>query len=215
VRALVLIPISSLSLIHQWYNTRAGHTGNARSDVHERTMKFRGTADLEDPEERVRVSIISAKGLRRADLTGSSDPYCVCQVAGKPHIMFKTQYINKTLAPVWNETQELPGYRRHDDIKFDIWDHDDDPALSCCDFWAGDDHLGDVTLKSADVHPNGFAGELHLAHAGRFSKDASITVKVPTAAPEEVDPTADVTPTALGAQAVEAGKSGKSLIIKL
>merc|ERR1740130_978569 len=69
----LLIPISSWSLFHQWKHTSAGNTGHPVSDMFERDAN----PSLENDEERLRVTIISAKGLRSADLGGKSDPYAV------------------------------------------------------------------------------------------------------------------------------------------
>jgi hypothetical protein len=174
LRALVFIPLSAGSLYHQWYYTSAGNTGHPASDLFERQMN----PEISDPEERLRVTMISARGLRRADLNGSSDPFCICEVLGRPESSVSTRWINKTLTPEWNESFELPLYHFHDSLHFTIRDHDE-PSTGCCQFFDdGDDVLGSVILKSSQIHPNGFDGELHLKHAGRYHKNAWVKVKV-------------------------------------
>jgi hypothetical protein len=174
IRGLLFIPISSASLLNQWYNTGPGNTGHAVSDRHERMMD----TELVNPHERLRVTIFSARGLRRADVF-TSDPYCTCKVMGRPNATVSTKWISKTLAPEWNESFELPEYQFHDSLQFIVRDHDE-PAKGCCGqlFDDGDDYLGDVVLRSNQIHPDGFDGELHLKHAGRYHKNASVKVKV-------------------------------------
>jgi hypothetical protein len=173
LRGLMFIPISGCSLYHQWYNTRAGHTGHPVSDMYEREMD----PSIDNHEEQLKVTIFSARGLRRGDIL-SSDPYCTCSVMGRPESSVSTKWINKSLTPVWNETFVLPLYRFHDSLEFVVSDHDE-PQTGCCRFFDdGDDLLGSIIIRSHEIHPNGFDGELHLLHAGIYHKNAFVKVKI-------------------------------------
>jgi len=179
IRGLLLIPISSTSLFNQWYNTSQGNTGHPSSDLHERDMN----PAIDDPQEQLRVTLIGAKGLRGVHITGTSlnfkesYPYCICSVLGRPESMIRTQVAPKTRTPEWNECQELPYYKYHDSLELVVRDHID--GSKCCNFFDdGDDLLGKAVIKSAQIHPDGFCGEVHLHHAGRFNKHASVSVKI-------------------------------------
>jgi len=176
LRGCLFIPISSWSLFHQWYHTSAGNTGHPVSDMFERDAD----PDIVDFVERVRVTIISSKGLRKADITGKSDPYCIVNVLGRPESTFQTKVCPKTLEPVWNESQELVFYKHHDLIELVVRDHDEAAKVPCCRcFDDGDDLLGKCTLTSAQVHQEGgFAGEVPLTHAGKKHKHAVINIKI-------------------------------------
>jgi hypothetical protein len=175
LRGCLIIPIASWSLFHQWYNTSKGNTGHPASDLYERDMD----PTIEDPEERLKVTLISAKGLRRADITGASDPYCICTVHGRPESTFQTKVIPKTLTPEWNESQELPIYRHLDSLELVVRDHDEGSKIPCCKFFDdGDDLLGKAIITSDQIHPSGFCGEVHLTHAGKRHKNASVSVKI-------------------------------------
>jgi len=54
----------------------------------------------------VRVKLLSAAGLRAADLNGKSDPYAVLSLGGKQH---KSTVVSKTLSPRWDETFSFEG----------------------------------------------------------------------------------------------------------
>jgi len=177
LRALVLIPIGSASLFHQWRHTSPGNTGHPASDLFERDMN----PGVVQKDERLRVTIISAKGLRNADVMGKSDPYAVCTVHGRPESTFQTQVVDNTLAPEWNQTQEMPVYKHLDSLEFVVRDHDEESKVPCCKmFDDGDDLLGKAVLKSDQIHstPGGFSGEVQLTHAGRTHKHAVINIKV-------------------------------------
>eukprot|EP00425_Heterocapsa_triquetra_P003132 CAMPEP_0195057770 /NCGR_PEP_ID=MMETSP0448-20130528/5817_1 /TAXON_ID=66468 /ORGANISM="Heterocapsa triquestra, Strain CCMP 448" /LENGTH=214 /DNA_ID=CAMNT_0040087813 /DNA_START=45 /DNA_END=686 /DNA_ORIENTATION=+ len=46
-------------------------------------------------EGTLKVHITSAKGLRAADYVGSSDPFCICTIAGRPETKLKTKIIKR------------------------------------------------------------------------------------------------------------------------
>lgn len=175
LRGVLFIPASASSLYHQWLHTAAGNTGHPASDLFEREKN----PNIEDPPERLRVTIFSAAGLRRADVF-SSDPLCTCAVRGRPESKVSTKWVEKELSPVWNETFEFSHYRRLDSLQFEVRDHDE-PSTGCCKFFDdGDDLLGNAILSSEDIHKlnNCYDGELHLKHAGHYNKGATLKVRV-------------------------------------
>lgn len=125
----------------------------------------------EQPPERMHltVTIVSAKGLRNADALGKSDPYCTCAIIGKSWTKFQTDTIDNTLAPVWNWEHVINDYTHGDALEFTVLDYDEGPDA--------DELLGKGTLSSAQFHPDGFTGDLHLSEAGKGTK-ASVRVKV-------------------------------------
>ncbi|CAE8616757.1 unnamed protein product [Polarella glacialis] len=127
------------------------------------------------PEEqnqltRLSIELVSARGLR-ADLLpgmGKSDPYCTCEIAGKPHTQLKTKVIDDTLDPVWNHTSSMGGYAVGDSLEFAVWDSDS---------FKSDDLLGRATLSSSRFQDACFDGELELREAGKNIK-AFLRVRV-------------------------------------
>merc|ERR1712048_1315554 len=103
------------------------------------------------------------RGLRNADwglgvqANDKSDPYCICEIKGKPRSKFKTKTIEDSCDPVWNHEASIFEYAEGDTITFSVWDKDTVK-------W--DDKLGNATLSSAQFHSGGFNGELQLADAG-------------------------------------------------
>lgn len=154
-------------------------TGHAVSDVHERD----GDPDIVSQEERIRVTVAYARGLRNADWGGKSDPYCLCQVQGRPDMYFQTATKDNDLNPDWDEVNDFLEYRSLDSIVFQIWDFDDVP----CNALSGiipdvcrkaDDFLGAVTLTSDEIHRNGgYDGELALHDCGK-NKHATLKVTI-------------------------------------
>jgi len=109
-----------------------------------------------------KLTIVSARGLRDADWlpgAGKSDPYCICEIQGKPHAAkIETEVINDNLDPVWNHEALLAGYTPGDSLVFHIYDKD----------WGKkDDFLGTCVLAGDRINPPGFEGELRLTDAGK------------------------------------------------
>lgn len=174
ITSCLLVPIVASSLFHQWWMTSAGKTGHAKSDAWERLMD----PAVDCAVMRFKVSILSAQGLRNADFNGQSDPYCVCEVPGRPVSTWKTRVIDNSLSPVWNEGQELAKYRQNDGIKFTVFDSD--LEITCCGIQLyndQDDFLGEVTLPGKYFEENGFVGDLPL-HKSGSGVPASVTIKI-------------------------------------
>merc|ERR1719161_1856741 len=86
--------------------------------------------------------IVSASGLRDADIAGKSDPRCIVRLKflnGVEREIARTATINDTLDPVWNESFHLD-FTRHEEpavLMFDIYDVDEGEVGG-----GDDDHLG-------------------------------------------------------------------------
>jgi len=130
----------------------------------------------DDERFTLEVTIVSASGLRCADWIGaSSDPYCLCEIPGKPWARVQTAVLQRTLEPDWNHEGVISDYCAGEDLEFLVRDHDfgrDD-----------DDLLGKVILRSDEFWPNGFDGVLDLSEAGK--SDAAIIVKVNQFTPKD------------------------------
>lgn len=106
---------------------------------------------------RLKVTVVNARGLRNADGVngGKSDPYCVCEVEGKPHVRFMTKVINNSLDPEWNEEHELANYSAGDTLKFTLRDKDIGSRE--------DGVLGIYNLKASVFLEKGFDQEVPLS----------------------------------------------------
>lgn len=100
----------------------------------------------------IRVTIVGAIDLRKADASGHSDPYCECFVPGKKKMHFKTDVIQNTENPAWECSHKFMDFAPDDYIVFQVWDSDT----------AGEDQLGRCELDYENIFPSGFEGELEL-----------------------------------------------------
>merc|ERR1711972_1194600 len=123
------------------------------------------------------VTVIAGHGLRNADGMAPhgtidpgnlSDPYCVCEIQGKPHTRFFTAVAQDTLNPVWNHSQRITDYAFGDRIMFYVFDKD---------YGKEDDPLGWAVLESEDLQWQGFRGQLYL-QGKRARYNSTIEVKV-------------------------------------
>jgi len=115
----------------------------------------------------VRVVVRNALGLRNEAWMGKSDPYCICEIPGKPAASFQTKVVKNNMNPVWNHADEVYGYSPGDSLAFSVWDRDAAKR---------DDLLGRGTLTSDQVLA-GFEGVVTLTDVGH-SRKASLYVKV-------------------------------------
>eukprot|EP00929_Paragymnodinium_shiwhaense_P100080 TRINITY_DN62125_c0_g1_i1.p1 TRINITY_DN62125_c0_g1~~TRINITY_DN62125_c0_g1_i1.p1 ORF type:complete len:996 (+),score=186.86 TRINITY_DN62125_c0_g1_i1:127-3114(+) len=108
------------------------------------------------------VTIMSARGLRKADFLGSSDPYVICEVRSTPqdnkpsrskkNKRIQTPVIANNCSPTWDHTEVLD-CQLDDIIQFTVWDHD---RLRPAEF------LGMTTLNASSFFRTSFTGELDL-----------------------------------------------------
>lgn len=116
------------------------------------------------------IVIVSANHLRNADFglgQGSSDPYCVFQVVGKPSTRVETRIDPDTMFPVWNHELVVSEFMEDDQLEFVIYDKD---------VGKSDDLLGRAVLQSRDFLAEGFDSHVTLMDAG--SSAASLKLKI-------------------------------------
>lgn len=116
----------------------------------------------------LKVTFINARGLRSADWVGKSDPYCMCEIPGKPDARIKCDATTDPLNPEWNATVDLKDFCTGESLTFVVADTDVIKA---------DDGLGSVALNPEQFLENGFEGELQLTGCGD-GVEAFLTVKV-------------------------------------
>lgn len=92
---------------------------------------------------RLTVEIFGAKGLRNADgaKSGVSDPYCSCEVSGKPATRVMTPVIMNDLNPVWNYKAQIE-LADNEMLCFQVFDQD---------IGQDDEFLGSVEVLPADL----------------------------------------------------------------
>jgi len=109
----------------------------------------------------IRLTIKGATGLKGDDAQarGVTDPYCVCQVQGKPGAKVETMALDGFHGVHWDHDGEIADFMAQDAITCSIYDQD---AL------AGDPDyfLGRTSLLGTTLLSQGFKGELHLKDAG-------------------------------------------------
>lgn len=124
-------------------------------------------------EQRLKVCIIRATGLRHLDIVGNA-PWCVCEVQRedaeetKPS-KCRTRCQPLALDPIWDEAHELtwsPG----ESLSFTIYDKS----------VLGNRAEGQVLLTSSEFYPNGFEGELPISgeHAALLHIRVSILEEI-------------------------------------
>mmetsp|Transcript_137348 Transcript_137348/g.342515 ORF Transcript_137348/g.342515 Transcript_137348/m.342515 type:complete len:793 (-) Transcript_137348:60-2438(-) len=157
--------------------------------------------------QRCFVQVLRAEGLRAADVSGKSDPYCICGVPRKPSTRDQTARKRRTLAPVWNEFLEIHGYQSGEALDFVVMDHD---------FMTKDDFLGWARVSGTQISSRYFEGALELKDdgqhgaAGRGAK-GKLHVKIFITGGEEEIPIGVEEEKALEAQAPTRERS-KSLV---
>lgn len=131
----------------------------------------------------LRLTIVSARHLRNADIglpwsSNVSDPYCICEIQGKPLSRTVTEVIKNNLDPVWNQHAAFADFKVGDTLLFTVWDKDT---------FKSDDLLGRASLSSEQFHPSGFDDELLLSDAGfekRKKRKAFLKIKIEEATPK-------------------------------
>jgi len=115
------------------------------------------------------VKVISANNLRNADwITGTSDPYCLCEATGKLKGKFKTKTIDNKTDPVWNQAARMT-LAHGDPMKFTVFDKDDGKE---------DDMLGWFSLPFDKIVPSGFEGDLTLKEASSTAVAQHATLRL-------------------------------------
>jgi len=109
-------------------------------------LKQSGRTAIKSPTGK-KITVVSGKDLRAADLNGKSDPYCKISFSSLTNVQFKTPVIQKTLEPVWNYNipYPIPINVEKVTLKIEVWDED----------VTNDDFLGNVDIQNLDVSKNG------------------------------------------------------------
>jgi len=118
---------------------------------------------------KLRITVFGARGLRNADWRTISDPYCICQITGRPGSCFRTAIVKDNLDPDWDHTDDINEFAFEDELQFTVMDKD---------MIKSDDFLGRAVLKSTQIYPRGFEGELGLRDLERRSLAGSLRVRV-------------------------------------
>lgn len=121
------------------------------------------------PKSRLHIVIKKASNLRAADFSltgGKSDPYCTCEIVGRPYGQIKTSVIKKCLDPEWNYEGDLDNCRPGERLQFCVYDYD---------LVGNDDLLGRTTLEY-DQFSEGFEGTIALQETGK--KEAFLAIKI-------------------------------------
>jgi hypothetical protein len=87
------------------------------------------------------LKVVSAEGLRAADIRGTSDPYVVIEHG---NLRLRTETMHRTLAPVWNRSFCIPLTDLSVPLELTVLDEDKDGSS---------DFLGKVVLPLWDVRP--------------------------------------------------------------
>jgi len=116
---------------------------------------------------KVKVVVVSARGLKKTDLLSEADAYCTCEVSGRTEPVFTTAKVSNSANPEWNHEAEVAGIKAGDILTFTIKDKD----------WAFDDHLGKVTLKAEQFLENNFDDEVKLTGPGA-AEEAYVKLRV-------------------------------------
>jgi len=109
----------------------------------------------------MRLTIKGAAGLKGEDAKarGVTDPYCVCEVQGKPKARVETMALDGFSGVHWDHDGEIVDFLAHDAITCSVYDMD--ALASDPDYF-----LGRTTLVGTKLLSQGFKGELHLKDAG-------------------------------------------------
>jgi Ca2+-dependent lipid-binding protein len=94
----------------------------------------------------LKLEVIEAHGLAKADLFGKSDPFCIIKWAGNE--VGRTKVLPKTLDPVWHENFDVPliGDPFASELCVEVWD---------MDTGGFGDFLGQVVLRTDDLYADG------------------------------------------------------------
>lgn len=115
-------------------------------------------AVTESVKKTLKVKIVSASGLKDEDyfMNGDSDPFCVCEIPGKPDSRVQTPVVEESLNPAFGQEFDIAGYENGDSLTFSIYDSDGSESTL----------LGKTTVSSSAFTPNDFQGEVSLSDDG-------------------------------------------------
>jgi len=115
----------------------------------------------------LKVLVLGATGLPASDRSGTSDPFCVCEIPGKTRSRCQTKVAKRTLKPEWNEVVEIRDFAIGDSIRFQVMDWD----------YNRSELLGEAVLME-DCVLDGFEAHLPLTGAGNTQPLLQIILEV-------------------------------------
>mmetsp|Transcript_79528 Transcript_79528/g.229984 ORF Transcript_79528/g.229984 Transcript_79528/m.229984 type:complete len:867 (-) Transcript_79528:181-2781(-) len=134
-------------------NTDAGSENLEPSKIKAST-KSKARASSRVMVETLKINVVGAKNLRNADNFGQSDPFCVCEIAGKPESRFQTRVVDDNASPIWNHCMLLHGFTSTERLRFEVWDEDT---------FSANDLLGVCEISRKLFYPLAFVGEIDLS----------------------------------------------------
>jgi len=99
---------------------------------------------------RIGVNIAGARNLRVDP--SRSEVFCTCQAIGKPHTEVKSVAVRGSANPIFNLSQEMPGYAAGDTLEVAVWDQADGAPRN----------VGGATLPGSYILPSGWHGDLPI-----------------------------------------------------
>mmetsp|Transcript_123309 Transcript_123309/g.356325 ORF Transcript_123309/g.356325 Transcript_123309/m.356325 type:complete len:217 (+) Transcript_123309:47-697(+) len=132
-------------------------------------MHSMALVSLEKEKPPLRIKIVGATGLRKADLgiKSTSDPFCVIELSGKS---WRSPVVKNSLDPVWNFEFETREYNLGDRMFLSVYDHDRMSA---------DDFLGSCNLSCAEWgYPGGLTTDVRLSDQRRKCCVATVRVDI-------------------------------------
>lgn len=118
----------------------------------------------------IKVTIVGALGLRNADETGLSDPFCSCEVVTPTGIQidnFRTKAMTDCTDAIWNQEHIFENFTGGTCLQFSVFDKDQ----------SGSELLGRSKLANSQLIPTGFQGKLTLADPMAAISGAKIDTK--------------------------------------
>lgn len=116
----------------------------------------------------VQVFIGAARSLPKADRSGHSDPYAMCQVLGKARSRVKSHVVSDTESPVFNEAFSVEGWNEGESLEFSVFDHD---------LVGAHDMIATILLPARQFYPNGFEGTISLQNKWAPDEKTSVDLK--------------------------------------
>jgi len=104
----------------------------------------------------VKIKLIKATGLPRADVADHSDPFVAVQVVGKKRSRVCSKVVQDSENPVFNEELNLVGWKKGETLVISIFDHDKS---------ASHQKLAIVEVPFSMFYPKPFSGVLTMKNA--------------------------------------------------
>jgi len=166
----VVVPTVEARMERPSWNPRVGRKTSSAAPRSARTGADRGSTEAASAgssrwppvgSRPILLTLSAAHGLPRADRSGHSDPYAVCEIPGKPKSRVKTSVIQDTEEPTWDHECIVHGWRQGDPLLFTVLD------------WnvvGKHTELATLEFPSEAFFPSGFEGRLSLTEVWSAQK---------------------------------------------